>query len=132
MSAPAARLPFPNLRYHTTARLLCQSPPRPSAWHGLCKEQRDRTQEEHDVDNRLAGAFVRNAYIKFHSDAEYQQVCEALVAHSPVSRLSNGVFCVPWNTLALLDTSNIGYSFATEADLASAQPIWNFAAPRPR
>lgn len=72
-------------------------------------------------------AFVRNAYIKFHTDSEYLRVCENLIAHSPVSRLSNGVFCVPWNALPILDTENIGYSFASEADLAGAQPIWNFA-----
>ena len=75
---------------------------------------------------------MRNAYIKFHSDSEYERVCEDLIAHSPVSRLSNGVFCVPWAALPLLDTENVGYSFASEIDLAGAQPIWNFAAPQPR
>lgn len=55
-----------------------------------------------------------------------------LVAHSHVSRLSNDVFCVPWNSLALLDAREICYSFASEDDLTGAHPIWNFAAPRPR
>lgn len=75
---------------------------------------------------------MKNAYIKFHSDVEYQQVCEELVARSPVSRLSNGVFCVPWSALSLLDACSVGYSFASEADLAGAQPIWKFAASQPR
>lgn len=74
---------------------------------------------------------MRNAYIKFHSDTDYQGVCEKLIAHSPVSRLSNGVFCVPWNALSLLDTNDVGYSFASEDDLAGAQPLWNFASPPP-
>lgn len=75
---------------------------------------------------------MRNAYIKFHREADYLGVCEKLVTHSSVSRLSNGIFCLPWNALPLLDTYNIGYSFASEDDLASAHPIWNFAAAPPR
>ena len=75
---------------------------------------------------------MRNAYIKLHTDQDYEQVCETLVAHAPVSRLSNGVFCVPWGSLALLDARDVAYSFASEADLVNVRPIWNFASPKKR
>ena len=58
--------------------------------------------------------------------------CEALIAHAPVSCWSNGVFCIPWGSLSLLDDREVAYSFASEADLAGAHPIWNFAAPTAR
>ncbi|MDQ2686681.1 MAG: hypothetical protein M3Y28_02320 [Armatimonadota bacterium] len=74
---------------------------------------------------------MKNAYIKFQCDSDYLGVCEKLSAHSSVSRLSNGVFCIPWNALPLLDTYEVGYSFASEDDLANAQPIWNFASATP-
>ena len=70
---------------------------------------------------------MRNAYIKFRTTEDCTQGCEELIAHSPVSRLSNDVFCIPWKSLALLDALRISYSFANEDDLANAQPIWNFA-----
>lgn len=73
---------------------------------------------------------MRNAYIKFLSEQDYALGCEKLVAHSPVSRLTNGVFCIPWGSLALLDAHEIDYAFASEVDLLHAHPLWNFAAPR--
>lgn len=75
---------------------------------------------------------MRNAYIKFHVDGDYERVCKSLVAEWPVSRLSNGVFCMPWGSLALLDASEVTYSFASEDDLVNAQPVWNFALPHAR
>ncbi len=75
---------------------------------------------------------LRNAYIKFLNEDDCDQGCRALVAHSPVSRLSGGVFCIPWGSLRLLDTHEIPYAFATEADLLHAHPVWNFAAPTSR
>lgn len=73
---------------------------------------------------------LRNAYIKFLSEQDCILGCETLVAHSPVSRLTNGIFCIPWGSLPLLDATEISYSFASEADLLHAHPIWNFATPR--
>jgi len=73
---------------------------------------------------------LRNAYIKFQSEQDGVLGCEKLVAHSPVSRLTNGVFCVPWGSLPLLDAMEIDYSFASETDLLHAHPVWNFAVPR--
>lgn len=75
---------------------------------------------------------MRNAYIKFRKNGDYEQVCEALVTHSPVSRLSNDIFCIPWGSLALLDAREVAYSFASEDDLTNAQPLWNFASPKAR
>lgn len=73
---------------------------------------------------------MRNAYIKFPCEQDSLLGCEKLVAHSPVSRLTNGIFCVPWSSLSLLDAMEIDYSFASEADLLHAHPVWNFAVPR--
>ncbi len=73
---------------------------------------------------------LRNAYIKFPCEQRLLLGCEKLVAHSPVSRLTNGIFCVPWGSLPLLDDMEITYTFASESDLLHAHPIWNFAVPR--
>ena len=97
-------------------------------WHSLCR-RKSRRNKKHTVALGEEGQLVRNAYIKFHAESAEQFVCEELVTNSPVSRLSNGVFCIPWGSLALLDASDIGYSFASESDLANAHPIWNFASP---
>jgi hypothetical protein len=71
---------------------------------------------------------VRNAYIKFCTGEDRALGCEALIAHSHVSRLSNDVYCVPWSSLALLDTREVEYTFANEDDLTNARPIWKVAA----
>ena len=71
---------------------------------------------------------MRNAYIKFRTGEDRRRGCQELVAHSQVSRLSNGVYCIPWSSLALLDDCQLQYSFATEDDLTNAQTIWQFAA----
>jgi len=71
---------------------------------------------------------VRNAYIKFRTLEDCVLGFQELVTHSPVSRLSNDVFCIPWGSLALLDAREVAYTFANEDDLTNAQPIWNFAA----
>lgn len=75
---------------------------------------------------------MRNAYIKFRTDQDCEQLWETLVADSTISRLSNGVFCVPWGSLAFLDARDVEYSFASEADLADVHPIWNVASTKPR
>ncbi len=71
---------------------------------------------------------MKNAYIKFRTEQDCRQGCAALVTEWPVSCLSNDVYCIPWGGLALLDGRDVQYSFASEADLAHAQPVWNFAA----
>ncbi len=71
---------------------------------------------------------MRNAYIKFRTANDRVQGCEELIANSRVSRLSNDVYCVPWSSLALLDTRDVGYTFANEDDLTNARPIWKVAA----
>ena len=76
------------------------------------------------------GSCLRNAYIKFRTAEDRAQGCAELLAHSPVTRLSNDVFCIPWKSLALLDACQIEYSFASQDDLLSARPLWNFAAAR--
>ncbi len=58
------------------------------------------------------------------------QGCAELLPHSPVTRLSNDVFCIPWKSLALLDACGIAYQFASQDDLSNARPVWNFAAAR--
>ncbi len=73
---------------------------------------------------------LRNAYIKFCSAEDRAQGCEQLLPHSPVTRLSNDVFCIPWKNLALLDACQVGYTFASQDDLSNARPVWNFAAAR--
>jgi len=73
---------------------------------------------------------VRNAYIKFLNEQDCILGCEKLAAHSPVSRLTNGVFCIPWGSLPLLDIIGVDYLFASAADLLHAHPVWNFAVPR--
>jgi hypothetical protein len=73
---------------------------------------------------------VRNAYIKFRTAEDHAAGCQHLIAHSPVSRLSNDVYCIPWGSLALLDDRQVAYSFASEDDLTNAQPIWKFAGAR--
>ena len=92
---------------------------------------RDIFKETRDEAKDHRGHGLRNAYIKFRKGGEYEQVCEALVTHAPVSRLSNDVFCIPWGSLALLDAHDVAYTFASEDDLLDAQPIWNFASPQP-
>ncbi len=72
----------------------------------------------------------RNAYIKFCSAEDRTQGCEELLPHSPVTRLSNDVFCIPWKNLALLDARQVEYIFASQDDLSNARPLWNFAAAR--
>ena len=72
--------------------------------------------------------YVRNAYIKFRSVEDHARGFRELISNSPVSRLSNDVFCIPWGSLALLDAREVSYSFANEDDLTGVQPIWNFAA----
>ena len=71
---------------------------------------------------------MRNAYIKFCTASDRALGCEALIAHSRVSRLSNDVYCIPWSSLALLDTRQVAYTFAGEDDLTNARPIWKVAA----
>ena len=71
---------------------------------------------------------MRNAYIKFRTGEDRRRGFQELVAHSQVSELSNGVFCIPWSSLALLDARQLQYSFASEDDLLNAQTIWKFAA----
>lgn len=71
---------------------------------------------------------MRNAYIKFRTKEDRALGCEELIAHSRVSRLSNDVYCIPWSSLALLDTHQVEYTFANEDDLTNARPIWKVAA----
>jgi len=71
---------------------------------------------------------VRNAYIKFRTTTDRALGCEELITHSHVSRLSNDVYCIPWSSLALLDTREVEYTFANEDDLTNARPIWKVAA----
>lgn len=71
-----------------------------------------------------------NAYIIFRTAEDRAQGCEQLLPHSPVTRLSNDVFCIPWKSLALLDACLVEYTFATQDDLSNARPLWNFAAAR--
>ena len=73
---------------------------------------------------------LRNAYIKFCTTEDRTQGCEELLTHSSVSSLSNGVFCIPWKSLGLLDARQVEYTFASEDDLSDARPVWNFAAAR--
>lgn len=73
---------------------------------------------------------VRNAYIKFRTAEDRTQGCEELLTQSQVTRLSNDVFCIPWNSLAILDARQVDYTFANEDDLFDARPLWNFAAAR--
>ena len=76
------------------------------------------------------GTRLRNAYIKFRTAEDRAQGCAELLPHSPVTRLSNDVFCIPWKSLALLDACQIEYTFASQDDLSNARPLWNFAAAR--
>ena len=71
---------------------------------------------------------MRNAYIKFCTATDRALGCEELITHSHVSRLSNDVYCIPWSSLALLDTREVEYTFANEDDLTNARPIWKVAA----
>ena len=71
---------------------------------------------------------MRNAYIKFRTAEDRALGCAELTAHSPVSRLTGDIFCIPWGSLSLLDATSVGYSFATEDDLTNAHPVWNFVA----
>ncbi|MEO7719190.1 MAG: hypothetical protein ABIY70_23575 [Capsulimonas sp.] len=75
---------------------------------------------------------VRNAYIKFLSNEDSVLGFYELVTHSQVTRLSNDIYCVPWSSLAILDSRQVEYSFATEEDLTNAHPIWGFAAAKTR
>jgi hypothetical protein len=76
------------------------------------------------------GPWLRNAYIKFRTTEDRTQGCDELLPHSPVSCLSNDVFCIPWKSLIILDARQVEYSFASEDDLSDARPLWNFAAAR--
>ena len=71
---------------------------------------------------------MRNAYIKFRTANDRALGCKELIAHSHVSRLSNDVYCIPWSSLALLDSREVEYTFANEDDLTNARPIWKVAA----
>jgi hypothetical protein len=70
---------------------------------------------------------VRNAYIKFDSQEDSVLGFYELATHSAFSRLTNDIFCVPWNILQLLDARSVQYKFATEDELTHARPLWNFA-----
>jgi len=71
---------------------------------------------------------LKNAYIKFRTAEDRLLGFDELITHSPVSRLSNDIFCIPWRSLSLLDALQVAYTFANEDDLTNAQPIWRFAA----
>ncbi len=71
---------------------------------------------------------MRNAYIKFQTPEDRALGCAELTAHSPVSRLTGDIFCIPWASLTLLDATQVAYTFATEDELTGAHPVWNFAA----
>ena len=71
---------------------------------------------------------MRNAYIKFRTAEDAARGFDALIAHGPVSRLSNDIYCIPWASLAVLDARAVAYGFASEDDLFSAQPVWDFSA----
>ena len=81
-------------------------------------------------DSESEGPGLRNAYIKFCTTEDRAQGCAELLPHSPVSSLSNDVFCIPWKSLLLLDARQVEYTFANEDDLSDARPVWNFAAAR--
>jgi hypothetical protein len=68
---------------------------------------------------------LNNAYIKFPSREDAVAGVTELVAHCDLACLSNEIFCVPRDSLRRLDALLVKYSFASEEDLAKAQPIWN-------
>ena len=70
---------------------------------------------------------MKNAYIKFRTKEDSAIGFDELINHSPISRLSNDIFCIPWTSLEVLDARKVNYAFATDEDLRNAQPIWNFA-----
>jgi hypothetical protein len=70
---------------------------------------------------------VRNAYIKFRTPKDSALGFSELVPHLHFSRLSNDIYCIPWDGVELLNSREIGYSFATEDDLVHARPLWNLS-----
>jgi hypothetical protein len=70
---------------------------------------------------------LKNAYIRFNTPQDSVLGTRELVNHSQCACLSNEIYCVPWDSLTLLDDLQIEYSFATEDSLTHAQPIWNIA-----
>ena len=70
---------------------------------------------------------MRNAYIKFRTADDASRGFDVLVAHGSISRLSNDIYCIPWDSLAVLDARAVAYGFASEDDLTSAQPLWDFS-----
>jgi hypothetical protein len=75
---------------------------------------------------------LKNAYIVFTTSADAVYGCYSLVTHSQVTCLSNNVFCIPWQSLALLDSRQVQYRFANQDDLVNVHPIWNFSEPKPQ
>lgn len=74
---------------------------------------------------------VKNAYIKFKTPEDSVRGFQELVTHSRCTCLSNDIYCVPWDSLPLLDACQIEYTFATEDALTDAHPIWNIADSKP-
>jgi hypothetical protein len=70
---------------------------------------------------------LKNAYIKFRSREDAVAGFTELVAHYDVSCLTNDIFCVPPVSLERLDSRDVRYSLASEDEIATAQPLWDFS-----
>lgn len=87
---------------------------------------------EHVTTSHVAAKPLKNAYIKFASETDSAEGFDEIIKHSHCSRLSNDIYCVPWESLAMLDARDVNYTFATDEDIKTAQPIWNISEKRPR
>lgn len=73
---------------------------------------------------------MKNAYIKFLTDEDRRSAVAVLANEDQIITLSDEIFCVSLQALALLDNSNIGYMQATSDDVTRVGlRTWRFAHP---
>lgn len=71
---------------------------------------------------------MKNAYIKFLSEEDRRSGIQALSVIDQVMSLNDEVFCVPVARLRLLDDANVGYTHASNDDVArTGTRTWRFA-----
>ncbi len=71
---------------------------------------------------------MKHAYIKFFSQEEKARGVQELSARTGVVSLDEEIFCIPVDSLAVLNDNKIGYQVASQEEVARAtQRVWRFA-----
>jgi hypothetical protein len=73
---------------------------------------------------------MKNAYIKFLTDADRQKGLNELSEISQIIGLSDDIFCIPLKVLSTLDDLEINYTHASSEEVTGTNlRTWRFAHP---